>query len=386
MKKSRTPSDIEPQLASELYRQVLAETARMMMDDETSTVEVEIVGLLIEEAFADHADQEMINALVQRAGTLGLLEKHRGEDNTRSFPHETVRSYFFAQNIFDCFPEHGATVGLHRVPLGADDFRIFNRVARRKPLHEQRALRESLWSGLREASGYDYLRSNIGGLLLSFAPLDDDAPEDERLVLTNLELRDVWMADLLGAQKVSIDRCVIHRLDVRGTDLGGVHFSNAQVFELLVDPYVKFGTSAPEIRSVIVYENFRENRLAGSPEEWIEQNIRESSIREEGVSDPDERWYLLEKFARISMRQYAIRSGKDNNDPAAKTIFDSFWWPDLRELLERQGRLEVRDNPSASGPKSEWFHLVAGAEFLNRRSAAQGSTKEILEELNVRTR
>ena len=380
-------SDIEPRLVSELYRQVLAETARVMMDDETSIVEVEIVGILIEEAFADYADREMINALVQRAGTLGLLEKQRGEENTRSFPHETVRSYFFAQNVFDYFPEHGATVGLHRVPLSADDFRIFNRVARRKPLNEQRALRESLRSGLREASGYDYLRTNIGGLLLSFAPLEDEqGSEDERLVLTNLELRDVWMADLLGAQKVSIDGCVIHRLDVRGADLARVHFSNAEVFELLVDRYVKLGASAPAVGSVIVYENFRETRLVGSSDGWIEQKLRESSIREEGVSEPDEKWYLLEKFARISMRQYAIRSGRDNNDPAARTIFDSFWWPDLRELLGRHDRLEVRDNPSASGRRSEWFHLVAGAEFLNPGSAAQGSTKEILEELNVRTR
>ena len=53
----------------------------------------------------------MISALVQRAGTLGLLEKRRGEEYTRSFPHEMVKSYFFAQNVFDYFPEHGATVG-----------------------------------------------------------------------------------------------------------------------------------------------------------------------------------------------------------------------------------------------------------------------------------
>ena len=126
--------------------------------------------------------------------------------------------------------------------------------------------------------------------------------------------------------------------------------------------------------------------MAGSSDEWIEQKQRESSIREESASDPDEKWYLLEKFARISMRQYAIRSGKDNNDPAAKTIFDSVWWPGLRELLERHGRLEVRDNPSAAGPRSEWFHLVAGSELLNPESAALASTRQILAELNVSPR
>ena len=376
-----TASDIDPERASELYGRVLAETARIMMDDETSIVEVEIVGLLIEETFADYADQELINALVQRAGTLGLLEK-QGEDGTRSFPHETVRSYFFAQNICECFAAHGPPVGLHRVPLGAEDFRIFNRVARRRSLNDQRTLRESLRSGLREANSYDYLSANIGGLLLAFAPLkDDETDEDERLVLTTLELRDAWMADLLGAQKVSMDGCVIHRLDVRGADLSCVHFANVEVFELLVDPYVKFEGSTPNVGSVVVYENFKERRWKGAPEEWI--RLHTSSVADEGAAGPDEKWYLLEKFARISMRQYAIRSGRDNYDPAAQAVLESPHWPDMRKLLEAHGRLETPDNPSASGPKSEWFHLVAGAEFLDPAAAVQESTLRILEELNV---
>ena len=378
-----TASDIDPERASELYGRVLSETARIMMDDETSIVEVEIVGLLIEETFADYADQELINALVQRAGTLGLLEVHRGEDGTRSFPHETVRSYFFAQNICECFAAHGPPVGLHRVPLGAEDFRIFNRVVRRKSHDDQRRLRESLRSGLREANSYDYLSSNIGGLLLAFAPLNDDETyADERLVLANIELRDAWMADLLGAQKVSMDGCTIHRLDVRGADLSCVHFVNVQVFELLGDPYVKFAGSAPKVSSVIVYESFKERRWKGAPDEWI--SLHTSSVAEEGTAGPDEKWYLLEKFARISMRQYAIRSGRDNNDPAARAILESRHWPDVRKLLEAHGRLETPDNPSASGPRSEWFHLVAGAEFLDPSAAAvQDSTLKILEELHV---
>ena len=273
-------------------------------------------------------------------------------------------------------------MGLHRVPLGAEDFRIFNRVARRRSLNDQRTLRESLRSGLREANSYDYLSANIGGLLLAFAPLkDDETDEDERLVLTTLELRDAWMADLLGAQKVSMDGCVIHRLDVRGADLSCVHFANVEVFELLVDPYVKFEGSTPNVGSVVVYENFKERRWKGAPEEWI--RLHTSSVADEGAAGPDEKWYLLEKFARISMRQYAIRSGRDNYDPAAQAVLESPHWPDMRKLLEAHGRLETPDNPSASGPKSEWFHLVAGAEFLDPAAAVQESTLRILEELNV---
>ena len=377
-------ADVSTELAIELCGEFLAEVARMMMDDETNEIETGLVELILEEVFTDHANREMVNALVQRAGTLALLEEEKGNGNKRTFPHETVRSYFFARSVFDYFPKHGATTALHRVPFGADDFRIFNRVARRKSVSDQGQLREGLLSELREPGGYDHLRSNIGGLLLSFAPLEEDESEDDVLVLSHLVLRDVWMADLLGTQMVNLNGCHIHHLDVRGADLGRVTFSNTEVFELLVDPFVKFGTSVPHVHSIIVYEHNKEDRLFGEDvSDWLK---RRTAVSGRGDTDPDERWLLLEKFARISMRQYAIRSTEDQMDPASKKIITSPMWAGLRELLERYDRLEVRTTRPASGPKSEWFHLVAGEVFLNPETASQDSTRRILEELNVGSR
>ncbi len=375
-------SDIDPELASTLYRRVLSETALMMMDDETSTVDVELVGLVIEEVFTDSADAETANALAQRAGALALLEETPGDGGKRSFPHETVRSYFFAHSVFDHSAEHRASTGLHRVPLSADDFRIFNRVARRRTPDEQGRLRESLLAGLRQANGYDHLQANVGGLLLAFAPLAEDGESgEEPLHLADLALSDVWMADLLGAQQVRLVRCDIHRLDVRGTDLRGVHFSNVFVYELTVDPFVRFGESVPKVELVISFERSEPRRI-DSPSEWIEQQSARPGPLDRDGPDPDQRWYLLEKFARISMRQYAIRSGRDNDDPAAKRILRSPLWPSLRDLLESHDRLEV-PGIGAAGPRSPWYHLVAGAEFLDPTSAVQDSTRKILSALNV---
>ena len=213
------------------------------------------------EAFTGHANPEMVKALVQRAGALALLEEDSGDRGKRMFPHETVRSYFFGRSVFDYFPVHGATTGLHRVPLNADDFRIFNRVARRRSPSDQRNLRASLLAKLREPNGYDYLRSNLGGLLLCFAPLEEDGTDDEELVLSHLEMRDVWMADLIGTQRINLDGCHMHRLDVRGASLRKVRFSSTEVYELLVDPFVRFGASAPNAHSIIMYEHYRERRL-----------------------------------------------------------------------------------------------------------------------------
>ena len=376
-------SGIDPGHASDLYRQVLSETALMMMDDETDAVDVDLVGLVIEEVFTDQADVETVKALAQRAGALALLEETAGDGGKRSFPHETVRSYFFAHSVFEQFPEHGASTGLRRVPLSADDFRMFNRVARRRNPEEQTRLRERLLAGLREANGYDYLRANVGGLLLAFAPLaEDEGSEGDPLHLANLELSDAWVADVLGAPQVHMVGCRINRLDVRGADLRGVRFSDIFVHELIVDPFVRFGESVPRVDAVIRYDKSEKPRWLSSPSEWIEQQAAAPAPPDRDGPDPDEKWYLLEKFARISMRQYAIRSGQGNDDPASRKILRSPLWPGLRELLFRHDRLEVPDN-EAAGPKSEWFHLVAGAEFLDPTSDVQDSTRKILSELKV---
>ena len=373
-------ADIDTGLAVRLCGEVLSEVARMMMDDETNEMEIDLVELLLEEIFTGHANPEMVRALAPRAKALTLLEEDPGDAGKRTFPHETIRSYFFARSVMDYFPVHGATTGLHRVPLGADDFRIFNRVARRSSLEEQARLRESLLAKLREPNGYDYLRSNIGGLLLAFAPLEEDGSEVDRLVLSHLDLRDVWMADLLGTQKVSLDGCRINRLDVRGANLIDVLFSNTEVYELLADPFVTFGESAPSVRSIIVYEHFKETRLHDGVAEWI---ARRSQASGQADAAPDDRWSLLEKFARISMRQHSIRSAPDQMDHASRRILASPLWPALRDLLEKHHRLEVDITPPASGPRSEWFHLVAGEEFLNPERASKPSTRHILDELNV---
>ena len=376
-------SNIGLELASTLYRQVLSETALMMMDDETNATDVALVGLVIEEVFTNHADAETANALAQRAGALALLEETADDAGKRSFPHETVRSYFFAHGVFDQFPEHGPTTGLHRVPLSADDFRIFNRIARRRPVAEQARLRDRLLAELRAVNGYDYLRANVGGLLLAFAPLaSDEESEEESLQLANLELGDVWLADLLGAQRVCMAGCRIQRLDVRSADLRGVRFSDVFVYELIVDPFVRFGESVPKVGSVVSYEKSGRPRQIDSPSEWIKQQCsRPAPVGQDG-SDPDEKWYLLEKLARISMRQYAIRSSQDNNDPTARRILRSPCWPSLCELLIRHDRLEVHEN-DAAGPRSEWYHLVKGSEFLDPASAILDTTRKILSELNV---
>ncbi len=374
-------SDIDPALASRLFGEVLSEAARMMMDDETNDIEADLLGLLVEETFTGHASRELVSALAQRAQALALLEESAGDPRRRSFPHEMVRSYFFAQSVLDHLPEHGATTGLYRVPLNADDFRIFNRVARRRPTEEQSRLRNCLLEGLRGATGYDYLRSNIGGLLLSFVPLDEDDPEGGALVLAHIELRDVWLADLLGMQNACLDHCFIHRLDVRGADLRHVRFSNTKVFELLADPYVRFGESVPEAHSLIVYEHFKERRWRGEPADWIAERCSRS---EDGDQEADELWGLLYRFARISMRQYAIRWDPDLSDPAARKIIGSPFWGRLRALLDKHGRLDTKQI-TAAGPKSDWFHLIAASEFLAPETARQGSsTGRILGELNVK--
>ena len=131
--------------------------------------------------------------------------------------------------------------------------------------------------------------------------------------------------------------------------------------------------SFPEINSLIIYEHFREQRWSGNPMDWMAERCLRSDYDEQ---DPDEVWDLLYKFARISMRQYAIRSDAEVSDVAARKILLSPLWPQLRMLLEKYERLDIVDKP-ASGPRSDWFHLISGSEFLDPEHATLDSTKKI---------
>lgn len=372
-------SDVISERLSELYGEALAQVASMMMDDETDEIEIGYVEMLIEEAFADEVNPETVRALFPRAKALALLEEVPGDHNKRKFPHETIRSYFFGQSVFGNFSEHGPTTGLYRVPLSAEDFRIFNRVARRRGLDEQRRLREALLSELAGSSRYDYLRSNIGGFLLAFAPLLDDG--DNELELSRLDLLDVWMGNLIGMQKIHLKGCVINRLDVRGADLRDVRFSNTEVHELVADPFVKFGSSVPEVQCLIRYEDFSKvTRMYDGISEWLAN--KQAGPAPLTDTAPDARWDLLEKFARISMSQYAIRENPDPADVASTKILRSPHWESLRELLERHERL-TRPNMVAGNGRANWFHLVAGKDFLDQDGPVKESTTEILKELNA---
>ena len=379
-KLTSTAGNISPELTNSLYREVFSEVARMMMVDEKSELEIGLVELLLEEVFSSQASPEIVKALVQRAREVALLEEDVGDVNRRMFPHETVRSYFFSESIFNYFLETGATTGLDRLPLHAEDFRIFNLVARSKPIEEQIRLRKSLHAKLREPSGYDCLRSNLGGLLLAFAPLGDDEFPSEELVLSHLDLHSVWMADLLGPQNISLNHCRIRRLDVRGADLTKVRFVDTEVFELLADSMVRFGSTAPSVTSIVVCEHSRRTRIVDAVTDWIEGHLQKS--QGEGAN-PDERWCLLQRLARISMRQYSIRSLESCGEPTGKNITASPHWPRLRVLLEGHKRLETGVSYDTEGNRTEWFHLVAGKDFLSPGPQSLSSTHENLREMNI---
>ena len=85
--------------------------------------------------------------------------------------------------------------------------------------------------------------------------------------------------------------CIVWTCEVR--IYGEVQFSNTEVFELLADPFVKFGTSVPTVRSIIMYEHFKETRLFEGVSDWMAQRARKSDRNDTG---PDEKWYLLEKI------------------------------------------------------------------------------------------
>ena len=364
---------------SDLYSTILSEAARMMMDDESDRIDVEFLRLIAEEVFEGHLNEETKKSLSQRVESFALFEIDSNDDGVRIFPHEIIRSYFYSKHILNNFPQHGATNAMYRVPLNVEDFRIFNSVVRRVTSARQIDLRRSMRDVLRTKSVIGYFSSNLGGLLLSFMPFEEDQSE-RNFVLEDLQLQDVWIADQIGAQKGELIQLSINRLVVGNADLSGISFRDVEAYEMFAGPFVKFGNNVPNVRSLNLYGvSGRKERIfdANKIKNWIAE--RSDQQDEKGV--PDERWKLLEKFSRISMQRYWLREG----DEDTKRITDSDHWDEICALLERHGRLKIRDNVPASGQRTKWFHLVAGDEFLQceEKINLQESTVNILKQLNV---
>lgn len=362
---------------SDLYTAILSEAARMMMDDESDRIDVEFLRLIAEEVFEGHLNEETKNSLAQRVESFALFESDSNDDGVRVFPHETIRSYFYSKHILDYFPQHGATNAMYRVPLNSEDFRIFNSVVRRVPSSEQMDLRRSMKNALRTKSAIGYFSSNLGGLLLSFMPFEED---QDAFVLADLPLRDVWMADQIEVQKGELIDLSVNKLVAGNADLSGVSFRDVEAYEMFVGPFVKFGENVPNVKSLNLRDvSGRKERIfdVDKIREWMAAH----SDQPDEMGAPDERWKLLEKFSRISMQRYWLREG----DEDTKRITDSSHWDEVCALLEQHGRLKIRDNVPASGKRTKWFHLVAGDEFLKfeEKNDLQESTVNILRQLNV---
>lgn len=368
-----TSSGTDRQKSADLYAEVLSEAARIMMDDETPGIEIELLRILIEEVFSGAANKETRDAIAQRAESLALLESDPRNDGIRVFPHENIKSYFFSRSIANYLPEHGATNALHRVHLSAEDLFTFNRVVRRE--QNRQFVREALHKILRDATPYGVLSSNIGGLLLSILPFDDEECESREYTLANLTLQDAWMAEHNGVQRAKLVNCQINRLDVRGADLGKVLFSDVNVYEMLADSYVVFGDSHPSV-DVLVTEDQGRNFDKSDIQQWV---TAQSHVGEP-TKAPDKRWRLLEKLARMSMRNYWIF---DRDEPMVK-LMRSPHWESLERLLREHGRLEVTDKVDASGSSRQQFHLIAGQDFLQNANMEESqSTSRIKSALGV---
>ena len=380
---------VDLNLISSLYASILSEVAQMMMDDETDSIDIGLLELIVEDVLTGKLDKETVDAIRYRAGTLAMLEQSSGEEDRRVFPHEVIKSYFFAKSVIDYLPKYGPMNALYRNLLNMEDLRIFNRVVRNETSPRQYDLRNRFIEILRNESDV-YVTSNLGGLLLSFLPLEGDEIEGRPFILTHSRLQNAWMGEHIDTQQAQLYDCEIGKLDVRGADLSGIEFHNVRIQELFVDRFVKFGDTTPDHVATLT-QDLRHHHTGVTKytktlfdpaeiKEWI------SSCRNPVEYEDlpmNEEYRLLEKFARISMRQYWLRSIDDE----AKKLVGSEHWDPLCELLKRYDRLKVKDNVPAAGPPSRWFHLVGGRDFLSvvggNDTSSTPSTQDILKELGL---
>ena len=169
------------------------------------------------------------------------------------------------------------------------------------------------------------------------------------------------------AGPATIDEVIINQLDCRQADLGSLVFKDSSITSLIADDATRFSSSIP-VPLVLITENGLQVTDADKITEWLDERGRSKKpTANPVVPDTVKRhriYSLLGKACR--MRQYWLRAGDD--DVHAERILNDALWPELVQVLDRNGFLRV-ESRQASGGSSRFYHIKQAERILSERSS-----------------
>ena len=339
--------DLTPERARQGLINLFQETAFDMVERESEEIDVEYLNALCELAFGEILQPDDLRKLQHKVGSFGLFERTAKKSLVR-FLHSELQHHFFAHGLFERL-EHGSIpFPLRRGVFGADFLEVLQDVADFYDPDRLACGVRCLSQALARDSGTDRFATNSGGILLALLVVQrDDLP---LVQLADLEIAEGVLRGT--CRRANIERCLIHRLDVRGADLRQVVFVGGSVLHLVADEETLFGDAIPTVERLDA-QSLR-HRDPVKIHEWIAAHQE----REFARAGADVRRFPFENFfdrvCRQALRHFWFREGGDSSPDPLRDPF----WPELEQILGENGRLRRNDSKTAGGRAAVFLHIL----------------------------
>ncbi len=357
-------------------RDFLQEAARDMADQQSDALDETGILWLVDMAVPEGIPSDTRNLLRNRANVMAFLTTD-DRPGYRRFAHSQLFNHFLSEVTLDVLARHEVPKFIRRNILGADFLSAYSDLVQHVASSSQESVQHffDVVRGLVHSYMWtDRGARNMGALLIATLPATSE-PE--------LRLEDLYVDEALiqgSAAPADMVRVTVNQLDVRGADLGGLHFADSTIVTLIASDATRVSDSFPD-PSVIRYEGFgmEPDAVIGSPDQiqsWVDRHGRapsQASQDHEGGVPEDLREHrlvkLLERACRV--RSYWIRD--DAEDQFNRFVRDPVW-PELLGLLKAHDLAKVR-HPAASGRKDDFVHVVNAPGILQGLRAESSDTK-----------
>lgn len=323
----------------------LRETARDMADNQSDSIPVNNLEWLAEFEAYELFDSEVVKVLVQRCGSIALLETSNSPSQ-RQFSNEQIQQHFLSLDAFRTIGEGEISKYLRRNILGADFLKIFTDMVSNEEIGVVETFCFSAFKMQADAGSGDRARLNLIALLVSAVCGGE--------VSKRFVVEDTGVDDLLfqgSVPNLSFRRVAVNRVYAHSADLSQVHVStDSSINTLLLDDDTIPNSDWPN-PSIVEFPD-RVLRERAEIDGWL-QGFRPIESVHSSISA--EALHLLGRVSRYP--SFWLRGDPAQSDIVGSKILSHSDWDALKELLLSNDLLEIDDSRDAAGRPAVFFHF-----------------------------
>jgi hypothetical protein len=349
-----TANEIAPAL-TDLFQEIALEMAAR----ETDSVEVDHLAFLTQYCFEGILDEKAIRKLAHKAGSVALLEPTLTKDR-RKFAHTELQYSFLGGALLKSLESRSIPMVLRRSALGAEHLEVFAEVFSN---NENRARTASGFLSAVASSDIsaDSLATNGGAILILAFSLG---------LIERLDYLTAIDALFAGdAPKGEFAESNVSRLDISDSNVSRVRFNNVNVGILIASQSTTFGESIPNLEALEIRQE------GGVTIEREREKIR-AFISARTFSDKHSSYSNSPSVSLLERRYFYLRQHGDDDE--GSLLLKDEHWPNVKRVLERNNRIEIKKGRPMHGRPSPLLRIVNPRGLLNYQDEG---TQRILDEL-----